>query len=717
MIVYEEKDIFSDLINLCASAGFAHVIAYFCFRDNTIGYADKITPDDYVHMFSMERLVRTEISTLIGLMVKGNINYSLPAPEVFQDLLEKTESLLKELHESISASMFAELHPSKIEQEGFNPFSSGAALREPIFYCGESAYNFQYRDFSLKKYVKDNDWLLTNKGFSIEDARTVMSCIGEIQNRKLLENIKSLKEKEPQHWTMLPTYVFSIEEVASQSGVEKSTVNKILRAFTPPEGMRNQNFNALNDFNITNAYPLIDIGNQEYLLFQNYSLAEALYETPFYWMGSDKAYVNEAMCNRGEFTEEFSAERLELVFGKHRVFKNVNIIDSKKQKAGEIDVLVVFANRAIVLQAKSKRLTLESKKGNDSCIKDDFKKSIQDSYNQGLVCSKLLYDENYKFIDASDNEINIPRQFKEIYIFCVVSDHYPALSFQARQFLKYEQTECILPPFVMDVFLLDVMTEFLQSPLRLLNYVNRRTLYSEKLHASHELTILSYHLKKNLWFEDKYNFVQLGDDISADLDLAMMVRREGMLGDPTPDGILTRFMGTTIGDIIQQIEELEEPATIDLGFMFLMLSEDTVVEVSNGINHLARMAKIDKKHHDLTVEIGAGSTGLTIHCNNDSLNVAAQRLKDHCEKRKYMQKADNWFGICVKPDDISLRFGLELDYHWVKTDEMENVTKDLPKGQRNINFGTKVRSDRKIGRNEPCPCGSGKKYKKCCLDA
>ena len=23
-------------------------------------------------------------------------------------------------------------------------------------------------------------------------------------------------------------------------------------------------------------------------------------------------------------------------------------------------------------------------------------------------------------------------------------------------------------------------------------------------------------------------------------------------------------------------------------------------------------------------------------------------------------------------------------------------------------------SDKKVGRNEPCPCGSGKKYKKCC---
>jgi preprotein translocase subunit SecA len=26
-----------------------------------------------------------------------------------------------------------------------------------------------------------------------------------------------------------------------------------------------------------------------------------------------------------------------------------------------------------------------------------------------------------------------------------------------------------------------------------------------------------------------------------------------------------------------------------------------------------------------------------------------------------------------------------------------------------------VRAGHKVGRNEPCPCGSGKKYKKCCL--
>ncbi|MBR2296811.1 MAG: SEC-C domain-containing protein [Clostridia bacterium] len=25
-----------------------------------------------------------------------------------------------------------------------------------------------------------------------------------------------------------------------------------------------------------------------------------------------------------------------------------------------------------------------------------------------------------------------------------------------------------------------------------------------------------------------------------------------------------------------------------------------------------------------------------------------------------------------------------------------------------------VRAENKVGRNDPCPCGSGKKYKKCC---
>ena len=102
-------------------------------------------------------------------------------------------------------------------------------------------------------------------------------------------------------------------------------VVKILQAFTYPEEIRNQGFNALNDFNVTNAYPLIGLEDDKYLLFLNYNLAESFYESPFYWMNEDENYLNEASKNRGAFLEEFAAERLELVFSKYRVFSNIEI--------------------------------------------------------------------------------------------------------------------------------------------------------------------------------------------------------------------------------------------------------------------------------------------------------------------------------------------------------------------------------------------------------
>ena len=40
-------------------------------------------------------------------------------------------------------------------------------------------------------------------------------------------------------------------------------------------------------------------------------------------------------------------------------------------------------------------------------------------------------------------------------------------------------------------------------------------------------------------------------------------------------------------------------------------------------------------------------------------------------------------------------------------------TEDISDLQRKLSAATLVHPATKIGRNEPCPCGSGKKYKKC----
>jgi len=714
--VREEKEVFSELAELCTNPGYVHAIAYLCFRDDTIKHGETMTVKDILQQFTPNRLIRTEISTLIGLTFRNGINTELPSTAIIQDYIERTEALLEELHHSMMAPSAEIFNPDNLGDPNYNPFKNGSFLREPIFYSGEAAYQFQYRDFSILKYQKDNNWFLENKGFSIQQATEVVSSIQLLQNVKINYTLLGFDKRKPQQWNLLQAYKFTAEQVSKASKIEIETVKAVLESFVSTTDL--YSFNSLDDFNPKNAYPIIKLSDGEYLLFQIYTLVQALYETPFFWLHDDEKYRQTAMQHRGEFAEAFSAERLKLVFGADRVFTNINIYTSKKKLAGEIDVLVVFANRAIVLQAKSKKLTIASRKGNDNSIQDDFKKAVQNAYDQAYSCSTLLNDKNHKLFNESGNELIIQRDFIEIYPFCVVSEHYPALSFQARQFLKFQETEIVKFPYVMDVFLLDVMAEMLQSPLYFLSFINRRTTYGDKFYSTHELTVLSYHLRKNLWLDEENSMMYLGDDIGADLDLAMLTRRNGVPGLATPKGILTDYKGTIFDQIIQEINNLDHPSIVDLGFLLLSLSGDGIEDLNKSISHILKLNREDGLNHDFTFGFDDLDSGLTIHCNNDHSSISMPRLNMHCERRKYTQKAGSWFGICIGGIIPKIRFGVSLKSEWVQSNKMDEIVSGMPKFQNlrtknNLPFTTS--KQKKIGRNEKCPCRSGKKYKNCCL--
>jgi hypothetical protein len=186
-----------------------------------------------------------------------------------------------------------------------------------------------------------------------------------------------------------------------------------------------------------------------------------------------------------------------------------------------------------------------------------------------------------------------------------------------------------------------------------------------------------------------------------------------MPGQATPDGILTRLSKTSFGRIIDAIESRFEPAVIDLGFMLLTLGEDTVKDLSFGLDRICRDTARDELNHDFTMTFGSGSAGLTIHCNDDSDEIAAERLQRHCWARKYVDRAPSWFGLCLRPDK-SIRFGYKLELEWVQDDDMDLLTQSMRKPVDPASLRLE-RKGTKVGRNDPCPCESGKKYKKCCL--
>lgn len=713
-----ENEIFADLAKLCVRPGYVHAVAHFCFRDNVILYSDEISEGDMQRMFDPARLIRTEISTLIGLMVKAEIDWALPFPNTTQEYLDASEALLAELHDAMSAAMatamFAGL-PTKVTDPVDE--SPGTVMREPIFYGGESAYSFQYLDLAARKYAEDREWLMANRGFTIVDARAIALAIERIHSDQFVAARDRIRRQDPKEWTSLPCFSVSARDVSDVAGRSIELTERVLCAFALPVSEHNEEFNSLHDFNVACATPLLRMPNGEFLSLHSYALAEAIYDTPFYWMAGDKAYLPTLTKHRGDFAERFVAERLGVVFGLEQVYANVDIQKSKAVRVGEIDVLVVWGDRAIVIQAKSKRLTLEARKGNDQVIHDDFKKSVQDAYDQAIKCAALMQDKRVTLVSGDGRNVVFKHSLKEIYIFCVVSDPYPALGFQARQFLKTRTVDFAQPPLVMDVFTLDAMTEMLQTPLHFLSYVNRRANFADRILASQELTVLSYHLKHNLWIKSNVDLLHLGDDFSAGLDIAMTARRTKIPGALIPEGILTRVAQTTLGQIVKQIESRPEPATIDLGFQLLMLGEDATKDASNAIDELRRRARMDGKHHDLTLEFESEKAGLTIHINDQPESNAAQILGSYCERRKYKQKARRWFGICIAPIGPAVRFGMSLDYPWTRDEAMDTATRDMqhPKPAGKLFKALGKGLGQRIRSTDPCPCGSGRKYKKCHL--
>ncbi len=86
--------------------------------------------------------------------------------------------------------------------------------------------------------------------------------------------------------------------------------------------------------------------------------------------------------------------------------------------------------------------------------------------------------------------------------------------------------------------------------------------------------------------------------------------------------------------------------------------------------------------------------------------------------REYQKEAYALFTNMIertKHDFIEKLFMVQL----VPKEEMQEGPKQpqqftLSRGEAQQEKKTVVRKEKKVGRNEPCPCGSGKKYKKCC---
>lgn len=703
-----ESEVFSELEELCNTPGFSYVIAELCLRYHTIMFSDELEYEDIMRQNTQDSLLRAEISTLICLMLKGDRWFEDINRDRVSLLCKKAGELLLDLHASIwTFTQSDPIDPSLSKEKIW--------LKEAIFYAGESASCYQYKELAKQRYSREDEWLVENQGFTSTQATHITNSLHGILNNKLSFRFPEGYLLQESIETVLPCFSFTQDELVVASGESVEVVAAFLNAFTFELSVYLDCFKSTADFNPVDSCPIVKC-QSGFILFQFTSLAAAIYESPFYWIVKDENYKKQFIENRGRFTEEMSAERLERVFGRSRVFRNVLIQAKKNTTVGEIDVLVIYGDRLIVLQAKSKQLTQKAKEGNAAALDRDFSYAVQKSYDQAFSCAQALLNTNHKFISATGDEIELREEIKEIYPVCVISDHDPSLNAQADRYLNTQQTKIIQPPYVMDVFFLDVITEFLDNPLHFLSYLNLRVHNRDSVVSDNEMAIFTMHLTAGLrhFRSDKDPLVVLDGHTAAPVEIALMVRREGLPGKDTPEGILTIYKDTYYEKLINEINGLSDPTAISLGFYLLQLSSQEKDNFNQCFTEMLRRAKTDGQQHDFSMA-SEGSIGVTFHFHDWEYADARDMLYQHCESRKYRHKKDTWIGLCISPTTEMIRFGINLDFPWKKSSTLEQKTKRLLSPNKPQDLRTVVQSITKTGRNEKCFCGSGKKYKVCCI--
>lgn len=767
----DTKYIINDLKELVNSQGYIYAICLIIMDDFHYN-VEKIHEID-----NWKRLNKNEVSLLLGLLIQNPISLDKPnSPFELIELKKKTYSLMDELHSSTLKPLADKLKPLIENPDNFKKisklefFGGEDVFIEPIFYAGDGIYDFQYLEFLNRKYKYDEKWLRENKHFNFKEITEITLELRNIHQKKLgkvnfleLKENKSRIKKELKKNKSIPKnnqnknidmflemmefYQYfeffglelniekglSPEEISekgwnsfydgllelfcvTQSDFDKHLdITNYLNNFSIPAGSSglNEKFNNIGDFNIFSAKPILELNPGKYFIPITYSVFEAVYESPYYWMLNDEKYHNKLAEHRGKAGEEITYELLCKVFGGKRVFQSVKIESKKGHDDTDIDILCLLGSKALCVQVKSKKLTQLSRKGSFNQLLTDFKGAVQDAYEQGIISRERILENTATFYNSAGDKIKLSEDIEDVYILGVTTENYPTLTHQAFFFLEKEEN---LPhPLFLTVFDLELVLFYLDNPYDFLYYVRQRIDLMEYFQANEEIHFLAYHLLNKLWKDPRANFIQIDTSLGQLIDRNYYPFKLGIKTSSKTDKIGNRWKNKDFDNLCNQISDLNSPKATDVIFHLLDWSEQSREDLVNQIIRTKAQTKDDNSWHNFSILTGqnVSSFGLTfVSWENNNPEEFMEVLLKLSKGRKYKSKADHWIGIgCLRDSDRFVDGFVLNDKEWQFDEAMEKEIKWMFQGK---NKGTYKKLGKKVGRNEPCPCGSGKKYKHCC---
>jgi len=420
---------------------------------------------------------------------------------------------------------------------------------------------------------------------------------------------------------------------------------------------------------------------------------------------------------------------------------STNYFPQPKEGYNESDLLVLYSDTLFIIEIKAGAYAHTAPLTDFNSYMSRSKKIIEKAGVQAQRVLKYLLSQKQAdfFSDAGCKNKKATldlNNISDIYLMSVSLDDMTHFAAKAEK-LKFLQ----LADDLISLSVSAIMTyrDYFDSPLNFLHYIKQRIRATKipLIALNDELDHLGLYIDQNCYCKTPNEFP---DDVTRvfyvgyrqELDYWLSGKFRESLGLKNANIKPTQKVPPTICDIIRLLEVKKVEHREMLSNYLLDYSSDSRNDFCDNIR------KVTIRQRDVRAVIPTSSSasgeGISTYEKYFSYTVFIRQ-----EDVKYIERVNllntdeqkKYVYSLIARNKEQMRFLIALDYDYsdnlvdvsfhicriedIEQEQFDELAKYGEEIAKRVFHAQKVKMSRKIGRNEPCLCGSGCKYKKCCL--
>lgn len=425
--------------------------------------------------------------------------------------------------------------------------------------------------------------------------------------------------------------------------------------------------------------------------------------------------------------EEETSGYMQRLFPPANIFRNVCFPDPDNPRGEtEADVVVVWGPFLVVAEAKGKKVPREALRGSRTKLRNSLTANVQDAFYQARRVVRILErDGRIRFKERhTGRSVEVTQeQLRRVMPISVTLQHLSGLPTQLAITQQLGLFKGNAYPWSVSIDDLDVITRFSGSPDAFLHYIERRTAHQhvEISVSGDELDIFGHYLDNRLHpsiYEERPEIAEhegprlLSFDGGEERFEPFYIAE--WYGKPPPDEVPKLQVPSQISEILNELRARTDDGARWISFALLGLSPSALAKLNAGIRDLRKVKAPGRQMPRATAKEGDVVINVIVHDGLDEGTFRRNALF-RTSLEQYAAKASTSVTIGINQRDESKPFDIALwsEGAWEKDETMEQLLAADRARPRTMQL---LRKGKKPGRNDPCPCGSGRKLKHCCIN-